>query len=160
MINQTSRIKAYEEYKKGQLELKEIPFNYECNYTLELIKTKYTLLKNYHNELPKLKKRTFILMNGKCKDSRIAHSHKTKKRVCFNSRFLRRIAYINKVNDLGKWRILKGTLAIIELLTHEITHWKIKGVHNKRFYNTQKRYLNTLINLVISGEYYTGVKAN
>ena len=120
------------------------------------MKNAYSLLKSNHFDLPKLKQRTITPQKTKCKtDSRIAHSHSSKKEICFSLRFLKRRAYVNRVWNLGNWQVLEGTLALVELLTHEISHWRCKGSHNKRFYAKQKRYLDTLINLVISDEFYT-----
>lgn len=149
----------YEIWKKERKQLTKIPFDKNVEDSIKEIRRVYLILKQYHFELPRLKKKTLSIIQKKClPESRIAHSHQSKKQVCFNMPFLKRMAYINKINDLGEWRILRNNLAVTELLTHEITHWMIKGSHNKRFYQTQRRYLQTLINCLISGEYYRTFK--
>lgn len=152
---------TYQLYRHMQSDLKLIPFTRKPEDTIQELEVMYRILKKNHFELPKLQVTTFRIMQDVkkcCKDTRVAHSHshdKTK-RVCFSRPFLKRRAYTNRVWNVGEWRVLEGTLAVVELLTHEISHWKVKsGVHNKQFYITQKRYLDTLINAIISDEIYT-----
>ena len=141
-------------------EIKSLP-NHEMDETLELMRVQYGVLKQSHNDMPKLKKRTLKNMKGcACKSGNGAHCHHATKVICFKSTFLKKRAGDFNVLGLrdnnGKliFRVVKDTMALGEVLTHEIAHFSIKGVHNKRFYARQNKLWRTYIGAVISGELY------
>ena len=137
---------------------------YTPDSTIDILRTHYSVVKNYHNDIPKLQKRTLQNMS-QCKlhGGNCGHCHSSgmgQRMICFTPQFLKKRA--GELNFLGyrddnnkrTWRILIDTLALGEVLTHEVAHFTIKGKHNKRFYARQYKLFNTFINAVISGELY------
>lgn len=125
----------------------------------------YTIIKKEHRDIPKLQKRTLQNMN-RCKGSggNCAHCHndgRGQDMICFTPTFLKKRAgnvnFLGMRDENGKriFRIVHDTMAFGEVLTHEIAHFKIKGLHNKRFYARQHKLWATFINAVISGELYS-----
>ncbi len=154
-----NKLEAYEKYQLERKEfLKATPMDKDPDETLNIIIHIYKKLKEKHIILPKLKKKTFRLTPNKCKGSlnarNVAHSHRESKQVCFSNSLLKRQKdYTDILND-DNWQVYEGTFMLIELVTHEITHWLIQGSHNQRFYARQTVLFMTLINMVISGEFY------
>lgn len=160
--NQIEDPKLRSEYRKIRYELamiekqklKSIPSNHDPLESLETLKRLYQILKDNHNDLPKLKPNTLRLPYKKC-SLREAHSHHDKKQVCFSKAYLSKLAMLSYEDLTDRYYATSGLFSMCYLLAHEITHWKIKGIHNKRFYKAYHRYHDTLINLLISGELYS-----
>ena len=132
--------------------------------TLVTLRKYYQVLKGNHFDMPKLMKRTLQTMsNCKGTNGNGAHCHNSGqgKMICFTPTFLKKRA--GCLNFLGVkteegyriFRVIRDTMALGEVLTHEIAHFRIKGKHNKRFYARQRQLMSTFINAVISGELYT-----
>lgn len=132
--------------------------------SLNIMRGYYKLIKRNHNDIPKLQKRTLQNMN-RCKTSsgNGAHCHNSsqgQKMICFKPMFLKKRAgdlnFLGYRDNNGRriFRVIQDTMAFGEVLTHEIAHFSIKGVHNKRFYERQHKLWATFINSVISGELY------
>lgn len=147
-------------WKLDKKKVKEFP-NQDPDESLEILRKFYSQLKEHHFELPKLKKKTFRSM-AHCtgKNGNGAHCHRDRTQICFKPLFLRKRAGV--MNFLGykdekrkdMFIILRDTMAFGEILTHEVAHFRNKGVHNKRFYARQHKLFDTFINGVISGELY------
>ena len=140
--------------------------SYDSDSTLEILKNQYNVLKSHHIDMPKLQGKTLINMR-KCPDhshnGNGAHCHNSgkKKSICFNNTFLTKragdwnfLGYRNEETNKRIFILLKDTMALGEVLTHEIAHFRVKGLHNKRFYRRQHQLWNTYVNAIISGELY------
>lgn len=150
---------VWKKYKQSREAMKKLPKLHNAEETLEIYRRMYSYLKRFHNDLPKPRKNMFRIANDKCRkrfNARgIAHSHPDRKQVCLSKNILERQADATDILGDDNWTIHSGTMQIAELMTHEITHWHIKGSHNKKFYERQKRLFLTLLNGIISGKYYS-----
>ncbi len=122
--------------------------------TVHILTKMYVYIKQYHEDLPKLKKRTLKPYPKGESSSSSAICYKSKKQIGFAHRILKRRADVTQMLGNGEWVIYQSTLMLFELLTHEMSHFRIEGLHNKRFYNRQSKLFATAINGIISGEYY------
>ena len=141
-------------------EIAKLP-SHDMDDTIKLMRVQYDVIKSSHLDMPKLKKGTLRNMNRcACKSGNGAHCHHTTKIICFKPTFLKKRAgdlnVLGLRDDNGKliFRVVKDTMALGEMLTHEIAHFSIKGVHNKRFYARQNKLWRTYIGAVISGDLY------
>ena len=165
----SDKCKEIELWQKQHNEKKEAIKNtksYSADSTLEILKHQYNVLKSHHIDMPKLQSKTLIHMNkcpDKYKGGNGAHCHNygKKKSICFNNKFLTKRAgvlnfqgYRNEETNKRIFILLKDTMALGEVLTHEIAHFRNQGQHNKRFYRRQHQLWNTYVNAIISGELY------
>ena len=127
---------------------------YEVEDTLNVLRKMYGYLKQYHMDLPKLRKRTIMSFPKGKSDKVSARCYNTKKQIEFKPTVLKTRVAVHEFLGCNEWKIWKGNLMLAELLTHEVAHFRIKGLHNKRFYARQNQLFNTLINGMISGEFY------
>jgi hypothetical protein len=158
LIQKNNEIKkSHESYKIKRKTLRKLDGKFSHEHTLGMIRKIYTVLKAEDQMLPKLQKTTFRFRPEKCKNGfnsrNIAHSHSATKQVCFSNTILTRCADVTDVLHDDNWQFRDGYFMLIELVTHEIAHWKV-GPHNWRFYAWQKKYFNILLNKLISGELY------
>ena len=137
---------------------------YTPDSTIDILRSNYVVIKTHHNDIPKLQKRTLQNMN-RCKahNGNGGHCHSSgmgQRMICFTPQFLKKRAgnlnFLGHRDDNNKrvFKVLTDTMALGEVLTHEVAHFTIKGKHNKRFYERQNKLFNTFINAVISGELY------
>ena len=160
--NYTELTLLYRQQQKDIWEMK----SYDSDSTLEILKNQYKVLKSHHIDMPKLQSKTLIHMK-KCPDHNNGgngahcHNYSNKKSICFNNKFLTKrsgvlnfLGYKNKETNKRIFLPLKDTMALGEVLTHEIAHFRVKGSHNKRFYRRQHQLWNTYVNAIISGELY------
>jgi|LWDU01.1.fsa_nt_gi hypothetical protein len=149
--------------KKAQVRKME---SYDSESTIEILKQQYSVLKDRHYDLPKLQSKTLINMK-KCPDHSNSgngghcHNRGSKKSICFTNTFLTKragdlnfLGYRNEETNKRIFILLKDTMALGEVLTHEIAHFRNQGQHNKRFYRRQHQLWNTYVNAIISGELY------
>jgi len=127
---------------------------YEQRDTLDLMEKMYRYLKQFHTDLPKLRKSSFGLVYKKCTLANGAHSHHSKFRICLSEQILKYRIAAYDIIGLHEWSILEDDLLLIELVTHEISHYGLKGCHNKTFYTRQIRYFVTLMDGCESGAFY------
>jgi len=149
------RTKTYQQYKVDkQFIRKNYPNKYDMEDTLNVLRSMYSYLKRHHFDLPKLQKRTIDKFpKGNNRDNS-AYCSPSKKIIKFKPIILKKRVAVHEFLGSNEWKIYEGTLMLAELLTHEVSHFKVKGLHNKRFYHRQTQLLDTLINGIISGEYY------
>ena len=131
------------------------PDAYDMDETLEVLRKMYSFLKERHFDLPKLKKRTIEKMPKGEKRTTSAYCDYVKKQIKFKPIILKKRVDVTSILDNDDWKIYVGNYMLFELLTHEISHFRVKGLHNKRFYVRQKQLFTTAINGLISGEYYS-----
>ena len=136
---------------------KNYPDAYDMDETLELLRKMYAYLKTNHFDLPKLQKRTIGVFPKGEKRSNSAYCDYVKKQIKFKPIILKKRVDVTSFLDDNDWKIYEGNYMLFELLTHEIAHFRVKGLHNKRFYARQKQLFTTAINGIISGEYYNAI---
>ena len=148
-------LSSYNRYRRDkQILRKTYPDRYEMEDTLNVLRKMYSYLKLYHIDLPKLRKRTIEKFpKGKKRDNS-AYCMKNKKEIRFKPIILKKRAGVHEFLGSSKWEIYEGNFMLAELLTHEMAHFNVKGLHNKRFYRRQNQLFTTIINGIISGEYY------
>lgn len=150
-------IAGHESYKTQRKELRKLNGKFSHEYTLGMIRKIYTVLKQEDQLLPKLQKTTFRFRPLKCKGTfnsrNAAHCHIESKQICFSNTLLTRCADVTDICHDKKWHHRDGYFMLIELVSHEIAHWK-HAQHNWKFYLWQKKYFNILLNKLISGELY------
>ncbi len=146
---------TYDKYKVDKVKLRQLfPNKYEMDETLQILNKMYVYIKQYHFDIPKLKKRTLEPYLKGQSTSTSARCDTGKKQIRFAHRILKRRADVTQMLGVGEWLIHQSTLMLFELLTHEMAHFRVVGLHNKRFYRRQKQLFATAINGIISGEYY------
>jgi hypothetical protein len=146
---------TYDQFKLDKVTLRQkFPNKYDMDSTLHILTKMYVYIKQHHLDLPKLKKRTLQPYSKGESSSSSAICYKSKKQIGFAHRILKRRADVTQMLGSGEWMIYQNTLMLFELLTHEMSHFRIEGLHNKRFYNRQSKLFSTAINGIISGEYY------
>lgn len=146
------RVANYKQSKLDKIELRErFPNRYTQEETLAVLSKMYLFIKSKHFDIPKLQKKTLepypkgksIVNSGYCDGKRIKIAH----------RILTRRADVTSILDYKDWKIQSGTFMLAELVTHEMSHIRIKN-HRKGFYIRQRKLFATIINGIISGEYY------
>jgi len=130
---------------------------YDMDDTLDILRKMYSFLKERHFDLPKLQKRTIEKFPKGEKRSNSAYCDYMKKQIRFKPTVLKKRVDVTEFLDDGVWKIYKGNYMLFELLTHEMAHFRVKGMHNKRFYIRQKQLFSTAINGIISGQYYNNL---
>ena len=133
---------------------KNFPDIYDIDDTLDILRKMYSFLKERHFDLPKLQKRTIEKYTKGEKRSNSAYCDYVKKQIKFKHSILKKRVDVTEFLDYNTWKIYEGNYMLFELLTHEMAHFRVKGMHNKRFYKRQKQLFATVINGIISGEYY------
>jgi len=133
---------------------KNFPDIYDMDDTLDILRKMYSFLKERHFDLPKLQKRTIEKFHKGEKRSNSAYCDSRKKQIKFKPIILKKRVDVTEFLDSGVWKIYKGNYMLFELLTHEMAHFRVVGLHNKRFYKRQNQLFATAINGIISGEYY------
>ena len=131
-----------------------------CYYTANLLK------RAYPNELMKIKDNTIIihsvknsrLLGGKkhmgSMSNRYAHFNRENKRVVITQKYLKDPNMLRtKVNNQSDRVILNGNFAIIELICHELAHFRTKG-HAKSFKIKYNKFLNYMVQYIFSGDLY------
>jgi len=147
---------TYDQFKLDKVTLRQkFPNKYDMDSTVHILTKMYVYIKQYHEDLPKLKKRTLQSYPKGESSSSSAICYKSKKQIGFAHRILKRRADVTDLLGNGIWNIHQDTLMLFELITHEMAHFRIEGLHNKRFYNRQNQLFTTAINGIISGEYYS-----
>jgi len=146
------RVDNYKQSKLDKVELREIfPNRYTQEETLAVLNKMYLFIKSKHFDIPKLQKRTItpypkgksIVNSGYCNGKHIKVAH----------RILTRRADVTAILDYKDWKIQSGTFMLAELMSHEMSHIRIKN-HRKGFYIRHKKLFLTILNGIISGEYY------
>lgn len=120
---------------------------YSMYDTLDKYRRMYTLLKQRHRDLPKLRKTTIREALIKCKlrhsSQNIAHCHtRGTRRICFNTKYLKTRHAMLKTLD--GWKELDNEDFLWELITHEMSHFRVKGRHNKKFYRRQRQLMDSV----------------
>lgn len=147
------RVANYKQSRLDKVELRErFPNRYTQEETLGVLNKMYLFIKSKHFDIPKLQKRTLlpypkgksVVNSGYCDGKQIKVAH----------RVLTRRADVTSILDGKDWKIYEGTLMLSELISHEMSHIRIKN-HRKGFYARQKKLFTTIINGIISGEYYS-----
>ena len=153
-LKRTQQILSHYKYKSDKSLLrKQFPNKYTEEETLELLSKMYLFIKSKHFDIPKLRKTTLIPAPKGKSIPNSAQCSRKRKQIRFAHRILTRRADVTNVVGGDKWIILHGTLMLFELLTHEMSHFRIRG-HRKNFYVRQTKLFNTALNGIISGEYY------
>ncbi len=146
---------TYDQFKVDRAMIrKNFPDTYDMDDTLDVLRKMYSFLKERHFDLPKLQKRTIEKFTKGEKRSNSAYCDSRKKQIKFKPTILKKRVDVTEFLDYGVWKIYKGNYMLFELLTHEMAHFRVVGLHNKRFYRRQKQLFSTAINGIISGEYY------
>ena len=137
---------------ENKVKLREqFPNKYTHEETLEVLAKMYLFIKSKHFDIPKLKAKT---LKAYPKGKSLANAgYCSGKQMRFAHRILTRRADVTSILDNKKWKIYSGTYMLAELLTHEMAHIRIHN-HRKGFYIRQKKLFSTIINGLISGEYY------
>lgn len=149
------RTVSMKQYKKDKSTIQNLyPNAYDMDETLEVLRKMYSFLKERHLDLPKLKKRTIEKFPKGEKRSSSAYCDYVKKQIKFKPIILKKRVDVTSILDNNDWKIYHGNYMLFELLTHEMSHFRVKGLHNKRFYRRQIQLFTTAINGLISGEYY------
>ncbi len=125
------------------------------------IKTALILKDVYPNDIMKIQKNTIVPFTSSkrlCDNVSLggyAHYHRTKPhRICIQQKVLnKRECLITKIKNQGDRHMLHGNFALIELMCHELAHHRTKG-HAKGFKVKYHRFLDTMVNKVMSGEFY------
>jgi len=125
------------------------------------------LKEKYPNELMKITNTTMIpfkaksrLCSNKSLGGSAAHYHSTKPhRICIQQKVLINFECNTCVYDGGRLRgttrKIYGNFAMIDLMAHELGHHRSGNGHGKKFKIKYEKFLNYLLNLVISGKFYT-----
>jgi len=149
---------TYDKFKVDKVKLRQkFPNKYDMDDTLHILTKMYVYLKQHHLDLPKLKKRTLQPYPKGQSSSTSARCDTRKKQIRFAHRILKRRADVTQILGVWEWSIHQSTLMLFELLTHEMAHFRIEGLHNKRFYRRQNQLFSTAINGIISGQYYNNL---
>ena len=146
---------TYDQFKVDKaIVRKNFPDIYDMDDTLDILRKMYSFLIDRHFDLPKLQKRTIEKFPKGEKRSNSAYCDHVKKQIKFKPIVLKKRVDVTEFLDNNVWKIYKGNYMLFELLTHEMAHFSVKGMHNKRFYRRQRQLFLTAINGIISGEYY------
>lgn len=142
----------YKQYKLDKVVLREqFPNKYTHEETLEILTKMYLFIKNKHFDIPKLKAKT---LKAYPKGKSLSNAgYCSGKKMRFAHRILTRRADLTSILDDKNWQIYSGTFMLAELLSHEMSHIRIHN-HRKGFYARQKKLFSTILNGIISGEYY------
>ncbi len=153
-LKRTQQILAHYKYKSDKSLLrKQFPNKYTMGETLELLSKMYLFVKSKHFDIPKLRKTTLIPAPKGKSIPNSAQCSRKRRQIRFAHRILTRRADVTSIVDDRNWKIYHGTFMLFELLTHDMTHFRIRG-HRKNFYVRQTKLFSTAINGIISGEYY------
>lgn len=131
-----------------------------CKHTALILKDQFP------NDLMKIKDNTIIyhstknsrLLGGKKRmgtmSNRYAHFDNKKKRVVLTQKYLiNPIMLRTKIKNQSDRVMLYGNFALIELMCHELAHYKTKG-HAKGFKKKYNKFLSFMTNWIISGNFY------
>ena len=146
------RVANYKSYKLDKVILREqFPNKYTHQETLDILEKMYLFIKSKHFDIPKLMKKTLQpYPKGKTEQSSAVCNGK---KITFAHRILTRRADLTSILDDKNWQIYSETFMLAELVSHEMSHFRIRN-HRKGFYIRQKKLFLTIINGIISGEYY------
>lgn len=122
-------------------------------------KTAYILKEQFPNEIMAIKKDTILphqAKNRKCHGKNMSgYAWYWKKRVTIQQKCLAgRPMLITKIKNQKDRHMLYGNFALIELMCHELAHHRTTG-HAKSFKKKYHRFLDYMVNQIISGKYYT-----
>ena len=120
-----------------------------------------TLKEKYPNEIMKIKYDTILphqAKNRKCCGKNMSgyawYTNQRPPRIVIKQRVLSdRVCWRTKVKNQRDRVKLNGNFALIELMCHELAHHRTSG-HAKGFKIKYHRFLDYMVNKVISGEYY------